>query len=204
MPWFNHQSIGNQVELLLPQELYYDETWVGFAVYVAFTLPPGAQLNKLGSQVVCLACHLSTNTQDVEHHLLSQVNEENYFVGTHQLSIFHIPRVHFPEQLRLCSLLAASFDSLTPAVEFEMCGIRLVYEQDLEGLIKTITDCAVRNPPVYFQRRLVSSSQGEHVANITMSRSLIEEAKSINRNDPLYTLRLDDSLYYCHVVSFSS
>lgn len=123
----------------------------------------------------------------------SQVNEEN-FVGTHQLSIFHIPRVHFPEQLRLCSLLAASFDSLTPAVEFEMCGIRLVYEQDLEGLIKTITHCAVRNPPVYFQRRLVSSSQGEHVANITMSRSLIEEAKSINLNDPLYILRLDDRL----------
>ncbi|KAH0996226.1 hypothetical protein GBA52_020090, partial [Prunus armeniaca] len=48
--------------------------------------------------------------------------------------------------------IIAAFSSVTEGVEVELCGIRLVYEQDLKGLIQTITQCIINSPPVYYQR----------------------------------------------------
>ncbi|PQM35242.1 hypothetical protein Pyn_29420 [Prunus yedoensis var. nudiflora] len=80
--------------------------------------------------------------------------------------------------------IIAAFSSVTKGMEVELCGIRLVYEQDLKGLIQTITQYTINSPPVYYQRsdETVVLEGGEHFSFLHMTGSLLEKAKSMGSN----------------------
>ncbi|XP_024191119.1 uncharacterized protein LOC112195031 isoform X2 [Rosa chinensis] len=203
LPWFNHQCIGNvfipekerigsSVSLPLPLELYNNKEWVGFAVYVAFTLPPGVSLEKS----CCFKSVLYTSDGHFYCLKLSAACEDN-FRGAHRLLVIHIPRGRFKKQLNECVGIRAAFVSSTPSVEAEMCGIRVVYEQDLKGLIQTITQCTTRNPPaVYYglAHSFVPDGRDSFMLAI-MEDNLIEAAKSSKRKLSTLQEPLTDSKF---------
>lgn len=161
----------------LPWDLYKDKKWVGIALYVVFTVPP------TGKDFVC-RCHLSTSTGALLHLVTLCPNQDN-FVGSRRLCFIHIPRARFTEQWNQCRYIAARFEvsarfeEFTPGVEVDMCGMRLVYAQDLNGLIQTITHCTIRNPPVYFSRdnKTLVSQWGQPFLAINMTTNLLQLAK---------------------------
>lgn len=186
LPWFSHQSIGRVVlsekegigsvaALPLPPLLHSDQQWVGFSLYVAFTLPPGVFREKYCSFHCCLyACE-----GGVQHHLTLVSPGPGGEKYTHRLLVIHIPRVRFPQELTQFPCINASFKSLTPGLEVEMCGIRVVYEQDLQGLIQTIAHCTLSSQPAaYFGRDDETVMlEGEKIGTyLTLKKSLIEEA----------------------------
>ncbi|BBH07355.1 Putative disease resistance TIR-NBS-LRR class protein [Prunus dulcis] len=148
--WFSEQSStpACTVNLCLPPNLHNDEKWAGLSLYVVYALPPGLPLFRTFYE-----CQLYTPVEAVGHEqlmhrlMLSSPWDDN--VGSHRLLIIHIPRVRFPERLNRCHFIQALFGCRTPGVEVEMCGMRLVYNQDLKGLIQTITRCTNDRPAYY-------------------------------------------------------
>jgi hypothetical protein len=66
-------------------------------------------------------------------------------------------------------------------VEVEMCGAHLVYEQDLIGMIQTITHCTIRSPPVFYGVNQPRQSQrGQPFSDINMDTNLNELATRLN------------------------
>ncbi|XP_062001709.1 uncharacterized protein LOC133718846 isoform X2 [Rosa rugosa] len=203
LPWFNHQCIGNvfipekerigsSVSLPLPLELYNNKEWVGFAVYVAFTLPPGVSLEK-SCRFKCVLY-----TSDGRFHCLKLLAAcEDNFRGAHQLLVIHVPRGRFKKQSNQCWGIRAAFVSSTPSVEAEMCGIRVVYEKDLKGLIQTITQCTIRNPPAaYYGLAHIYVPDGrESFMLAIMEDNLIEAAKSSERTLSTLQEPLTDSKF---------
>lgn len=78
-----------------------------------------------------------------------------------RLLVFYIPRKQFV--LNQFSHIQASFESDNRGVKFEMCGIRLIFEQDLEGFIQTLVQCMLEMPDAYhpslYQNLLVQLAQ---------------------------------------------
>ncbi|KAM1197388.1 hypothetical protein ACFX1S_009046 [Malus domestica] len=152
LQWFSEQSTTSActVNLTLPPYLHNDEKWAGLSLYVVCSLPQGVQFGRIYYE-----CHLYTPIEAVGvealmHRLMLWSPLDNN-VGSHRLLFVHIPRVRFPERLNRCRFIQALFGCRTPGVKIEMCGIRLVYDQDLKGLIQTITHCTTTTGrPVYY------------------------------------------------------
>ncbi|KAM1441118.1 hypothetical protein ACFXTO_009269 [Malus domestica] len=152
LQWFSEQSTTSActVNLILPPYLHNDEKWAGLSLYVVCSLPQGVQFGRIYYE-----CHLYTPIEAVGvealmHRLMLWSPLDNN-VGSHRLLIVHIPRVRFPERLNRCRFIQALFGCRTPGVKVEMCGMRLVYDQDLKGLIQTITHCTTTTGrPVYY------------------------------------------------------
>ncbi|KAK7821177.1 hypothetical protein CFP56_037905 [Quercus suber] len=66
-----------------------------------------------------------------------------------RLLVFYIPRLLF--QLSSCSHIAALFKSNGPGVKVDMCGIRLVYEQDVNKFVQTLVEYMIECPEAYHQ-----------------------------------------------------
>lgn len=62
----------------------------------------------------------------------------NGSLGPRQTVVLHIPRLLFPENLSNCCTISVLLKTTTGDVEVEICGARLVFEQDLEALIQVI------------------------------------------------------------------
>ncbi|XP_024196334.1 TMV resistance protein N [Rosa chinensis] len=188
LPWFTHQSIGSVVLSLndqsiggvvgmyLPPLLHSDNEWVGFSLFVAFTLPPPGVLAVKYSSVNCRLL-TSRGIMGPQHNLTLEFPGEDNFMGSERVLVIHIPRKHFPEDLG--DRIQASFESLTPGVEVQMSGIRLVYRQDLNGLIQTITHCTIRSPFAYFGQddKTFILEENKIGVHLTMEKSLLQQAK---------------------------
>ncbi|XP_004289195.1 PREDICTED: uncharacterized protein LOC101309295 isoform X2 [Fragaria vesca subsp. vesca] len=59
-----------------------------------------------------------------------------------KLVVLHLPRVYFQQQLNQCQVISALFTTINPELEVVMCGSRLVYQQDLRDLIRSLTAAA--------------------------------------------------------------
>lgn len=145
---------------------------------MSFTQPPGVWHEKS----CCFKSVLYTSDENF-HCLKLWSDGEDNFMGSHRLLVIHIPRGRFKERLNKCRSIHAAFVSLNPSVEAEMCGIRVVYEQDLKGLIQTITQCTIRSPPaVYYglAHSYVPDGRESYMLAL-MKDNLIEAAKSSER-----------------------
>ncbi|KAF3432363.1 hypothetical protein FNV43_RR27103 [Rhamnella rubrinervis] len=133
--WFSHQSLGNMTFFDLPPNLFNEKQWVGFSLYAVLTLNSSALDSKTPPLL-----HIELRCYESKKSFISQFTSVPIL---YPVSLFHVPRVHFPEQLNRCGAVQAIFRTSTEDVEFEMCGIRIAYEQDLEDVIEMITDIAL-------------------------------------------------------------
>ncbi|KAL6272975.1 hypothetical protein ACE6H2_023667 [Prunus campanulata] len=181
LPWFSEQSSTSActVNLRLPPNLHNNEKWAGLSLYVVCALPPGLPLFRTFYE-----CHLYTPIEAVGHEqlmhrlMLSSSWDDN--VGSHRLLIIHIPRVRFPERLNRCHFIQALFGCRTPGVEVEMCGMRLVYNQDFKGLIQTIAHCTNDRPAYYGTGDFTDTKKykGISLGVTSLLTNLLEAAKS--------------------------
>ncbi|CAL8169774.1 unnamed protein product [Prunus armeniaca] len=182
LQWFSEQSSTSActVNLALPQNLHNDEKWAGLSLYVVCSLPPGASLTTR----TFYECHLYTPIEAVGHNqlmhhlIVSSPLDDNE--GSHRLLIVHIPRVRFPEHLNRCHFIQALFGCRTPGVEVELCGMRLVYKEDLKGLIETITRCTNDRPAYYGTGDFTDTKKykGISLGATSLLTNLLEAAKS--------------------------
>lgn len=183
LEWFSEQSTTSActVNLTLPPYLHNDEKWAGLSLYVVCSLPQGVQRSRIYYE-----CHLYTPIEaagvEALMHRLMLVSSFDDNVGSHRLLIVHIPRVRFPERLNRCRFIQALFGCRTPGVKVEMCGMRLVYDQDLKGLIQTITHCTTTTGrPVYYGTGDFTDTKkynGISLGCTSMLMNFLEAAKS--------------------------
>ncbi|XP_008240878.1 PREDICTED: disease resistance protein RPS6-like [Prunus mume] len=179
--WFSEQSSTSActVNLRLPPNLHNDEKWAGLSLYVVYALPPGLPRSRN-----LYECYLNTPIEAVGHeqlmHRLGLVSLWDDTVGSHRLLIIHIPRVRFPERLNRCHFVQALFGCRTPGVQVEMCGMRLVYKQDLKALIQTIAHCTNDRPAYYGTGDFTETRKykGISLGATSLLTNLVEAAKS--------------------------
>ena len=61
--------------------------------------------------------------------------------------VFYIP--HLFLSLAGCRHVGASFERNNPGVMVKECGIRLVFEQDVEEFMETLVQCMLGSPDAY-------------------------------------------------------
>ena len=154
LPWFNYQCVGREVFSCLPPTLFSDKTWVGFDVYVVLSWDQSVSFDSFDSEFPpFLVVHFHGSGSNVEHKAILSLGKDDLIGTEHRLVMFHVPREHFQEELNECWQISALFSTTIPDhVEIEMCGIRIVYENDLRGLIQTITECTLGSSDDNHQR----------------------------------------------------
>ena len=150
LPWFNQQSIGCLASTGLPPNLFDDNTWLGVDVYAVLSSRSSGLLNNLKTEsppLIVVRFHGSKGSFSAGAPL-----DLHTFLGCepYQLVLLHVPRVRFSRQIFNQSRhIWSVFEVTIPGqVAIDICGIRLVYEQDLNRLIDTITECTLGTPDV--------------------------------------------------------
>ncbi|XP_024162476.1 uncharacterized protein LOC112169642 [Rosa chinensis] len=143
--WFNiiasRCSIGHP---LIPN-LKDDKQWMGVAVCAIFSVkelqyPPvsGIEFDPETSNYF-YRCTVGTAEFDLEPCILyDELHRHVVTSGSTFVCSFYVPWVHFPEMLNESFLMVAFFDTNNPLMEVKKCGIRLLYEQDIDGFIETL------------------------------------------------------------------
>ncbi|ONH95342.1 hypothetical protein PRUPE_7G065500 [Prunus persica] len=178
LEWFSEQSSasapGCEVNLPLPPNLNNDDNWAGLSLYFVCTLPPGVSRTR-----TFYACHLYAPIEGVGYRLMHRLMlcspwDDN--AGSHRLLIIYIPRVRFAERLNRCRFIHAFVR--TPGVE--MCGMRLVYNQDLKGLIQTISHCTTGQSAYYGTGDFTDTKKykGISLGATTLQTNLLQAANS--------------------------
>nr|XP_024934401.2 uncharacterized protein LOC112493238 [Ziziphus jujuba var. spinosa] len=83
--------------------------------------------------------------------------------NSHQVVLFHVPRVRFREKLNQCWGISALSWTTNPHVEVEICGIRLIYDRDLENEVEVIIDFSLSGPDDEHRHQLNYQSLSELV-----------------------------------------
>lgn len=143
--WFSHQSIGPSVEIPLPPNLYNDENWMGIAVCAIFPIPPNSRGN-LDPKIFIL--HLDSNEGYVKPTIVFHLVQD-IFVESHRLLVFYLPPMMFPVKLNNWNRICAAFECVIPSVDVKMCGIHLLYKQDLEAFVQTMIECLLASSKIY-------------------------------------------------------
>uniref|UniRef100_A0A7N2LDE7 Uncharacterized protein n=1 Tax=Quercus lobata TaxID=97700 RepID=A0A7N2LDE7_QUELO len=95
-----------------------------------------------------------------------------------RLVVFYIPRWGF--QLKQCDHIGASFESSDPTVQFEMCGICLVYEQNVPEFVQFLVECMRLDPDT--MRMLLPNN--ETIQEECTSRETSSNQGGMPRNSP--------------------
>ena len=159
--WFSYQNLESYIKMDWPPNLHDNPRWMGLAVYALYTIDKQRDVSsyKQNPTVFLRIFSLSASgevplapgidiplSKDICMKPLQQI-----------LSIFYIPRKVF--QLNRCSHIWASFRSDNRDVKVQMCGIRLVFEHDVEGYLQTLVQCMLEIPTAdlpFFYRTLLS------------------------------------------------
>ncbi|PRQ21566.1 putative P-loop containing nucleoside triphosphate hydrolase, leucine-rich repeat domain, L [Rosa chinensis] len=145
--WFMHFNEGNTAKIQLPPNLFYDANWMGIAVCG-----------------LCWASHEDSNiildgSPDTEYYVLnlcldSDVGSDGLFdvklqklfgklkpweFETDITFFFYIPRVKYLKFWRQFNLARVTFSSSSPCLRVYSCALRLVFKEDVEDLVRTLT-----------------------------------------------------------------
>ncbi|XP_075649786.1 TMV resistance protein N-like [Castanea sativa] len=157
--WFIAHGLGNSISMSLPPNLNDDKRWIGFALYASFAVHNEHQTvsrdSKVSRSFFCLLC---TEDGCLQSFIVLPLTRD-IFVESHRLLVLHIPRVFFTHKLNQRKSIRALFGGFNNSdlniinsdVEVEVCGMRMVFEQDLEGLVQRIFDCISSSPDIYHQ-----------------------------------------------------
>ncbi|XP_060669072.1 uncharacterized protein LOC107417682 isoform X1 [Ziziphus jujuba] len=132
--WYFHHSVGRTVVCYLPTNLFDDNEWVGFGLYARFTRN---NLSHLETTPPLLYIDLHTHGSSISHVKTFLLHVHSF---PHHFLVFHARRLNFGEELNQCWGVSALFRTSTPDVEVKMCGIRVVYEEDLASVVDMVTE----------------------------------------------------------------
>lgn len=125
--WFSHQSLGSSVSVQLPRN-WHDNKWMGYALCAVFHVFGGGWeldcLLKVNGKEQYPAPILATNVQPISDHLWLVYISRDLSLGK--------------EWQHRRNQLIFSFNSSGPSL-VKKCGVRLIYEQDVEEFNKTLT-----------------------------------------------------------------
>ncbi|KAG7943390.1 hypothetical protein I3843_15G035800 [Carya illinoinensis] len=172
--WFSVNGIGPVVCVDLPPNLYDDKGWLGFAVYVSYVIRDQTSVSRN------IFGHLDAYDDDLECFFVFPPTPDSIIAGPSRLFLFHIPRVFFTNKLNQRRKIRASFGTDDQNMEVVRCGIRLVYERDLIGLVHTIVDCVLRSPKIHRQSYLRSfENQVNNLPNYVYDQAVSTECNPI-------------------------
>ncbi|XP_021827769.1 uncharacterized protein LOC110768350 [Prunus avium] len=129
--WF-HPEVGSSPSIKLPENLHKNKNWMGFALCASLAV----DRRKL-KQPFSFSCHLQINKFFVE--VATVVNRTGLSNGISDykdgLVVAYIPRTRFPEHYFMgatpTSMIWTLFRTDTPCIEVQICGFRILYQQDL-------------------------------------------------------------------------
>ncbi|KAK9949003.1 hypothetical protein M0R45_004552 [Rubus argutus] len=138
-PWFLNVHAGDVTLCYITgdENLLDDQTWLGLELYVVFT-----RLTSASSEGdTNFFFHVDLCAHDHESLVMHGSLKIDSCLGTSdQLVVLHVPRVRFQQQLnQFQGIISALFRTINPEMEVLVCGSRLVFEQDLEDLIHSLT-----------------------------------------------------------------
>ncbi|XP_062025986.1 uncharacterized protein LOC133742335 [Rosa rugosa] len=162
----------------IPQNLYKSKKWMGFAIYASTAEKVRRHLLEENEEVnyrVYLQLGIGKSFKRVSRELehFKSSSEEH-----HQLLIFYIPRAEIPEELftqtSSATEMVISFRIDSPYVKFQIGGMRVVYQEDMQEFAQTIIKCMEREDSLEFYDKLVVKdlialmrSQGYHLERIS-------------------------------------
>jgi hypothetical protein len=151
--WFRNHGTGPIHNINLPPNLYDNKRWMGFALYARYAINDQATASRDNLHSTISRNFfglLDTDDHDLECFMVFPLSRD-VFVESHRLLLFYVPRLFFTDKLNQRSCIRAAFGSFSPGVEVEMCGSRVLIQEDLKGLVQTIAGCILRSPDKYHQ-----------------------------------------------------
>ncbi|KAA0039330.1 TMV resistance protein N-like [Cucumis melo var. makuwa] len=136
--WFKNQNKKDKVAVKIPVNIEKDRKWMGLAMFVVFSISEKASC-------YCFEYEIQTkeNIISTQRHFIStdQVLEHSNQI----LFVAFEPRYNwYPyDELKSSSSnhVYINFNTNGARMRVEFCGARLVYQQNVEGLIHTILNC---------------------------------------------------------------
>ncbi|KAM5568283.1 hypothetical protein ABKV19_016041 [Rosa sericea] len=184
--WFGHHSNGPSVKILLPSNLYKENTnWIGLALCAYFSVldPSNASLDNLDSEKLDhhLTCYLETDSgsTDFFHCYITKNKEFKWLHLGGFLWVSFIPRrlLSLGHQSNECINLEASIGSDHQGLGVLKCGLRLLYQHDVEEFKKTIMHCKT-SLSEHYNGENKPDVGGETESASTSSKSVIGEPHS--------------------------
>ncbi|XP_075647663.1 TMV resistance protein N-like [Castanea sativa] len=167
--WFNNQSICSEMRIKLPRNLQSDERWMGIAVCIYYTVhnhnqPAISSDNQDLTSFLDFYTPLDGHRVHLTRHRVFQDSKDIFVESSHRILVFYIP--HLFLCLEGCCHVGASFERNNPGVMVKECGIRLVFEQDVEDFMDTLVQCMLGSPDAYhdFFNQNLSHQVEERVA----------------------------------------
>ncbi|KAK9995038.1 hypothetical protein SO802_024741 [Lithocarpus litseifolius] len=148
--WFRHQSFCPDLRIKLPPNLQKDKKWIGIAVCASYNVkrqPVGSGDNQDLTSFLNFYNPLGSNRLCLTRHKVFQDSRDVFVGSSHRILVFYIPHMF----LRLPGYIEieASFEPTNPGVQVKECGIRLVFEQDIEEFVQTLVQCMLQSPEAY-------------------------------------------------------
>ena len=136
-----------------PPNLHDNPRWMGLAVYALYTIDKQRDVSsyKQDPTVFLRIFSLSASGEVPLAPVIEFPLSKDGFMESSQqtLLIHYIPRNWF--QSNRCSHIWASFGSDNRGVKVQMCGIRLVFEHDVEGYLQTLVQCMLEVPSTAYR-----------------------------------------------------
>ncbi|KAF3948949.1 hypothetical protein CMV_025115 [Castanea mollissima] len=150
--WFSNRNFCYDIRIKLPTNLQNDGTWMGIAVCAYYTVhkQPGISGdNKDLASFLNFYNHLDSDRVCLSRHRVFQESKDIFVESPYRILVFYIPQVLL--RLGECRHIGASFEHDKPDVRIEECGLRLVYEQDVENFVQTLAQCMLESPDAYHE-----------------------------------------------------
>ncbi|KAL4017387.1 hypothetical protein IC575_020939 [Cucumis melo] len=141
--FFNFQLEAPSITIKLPPNLHKDKKWMGLAFFVVFSVDENSPKSHSFSYQV------DNDEYSMERESILYLNKD-LLHDPHQLWLFFEPRAVYPYRLNQWRHLRFAIVCNNSDFKAVLCGARLVYKQDIEGLIDTVVS-NVLSSPVEFQ-----------------------------------------------------
>lgn len=134
----------------LPPNLHDNLTWMGFTIFASYTVDKqraGWSYKQNSSIFLHFYGFSASDEVPLAPYIAFPLSRDVFDESSRRLLVFYIPRARF--QLNCSSHIRASFGSDNQVVKVETCGIRIVYEQDVEQFVQTLVQCMLEIPVAY-------------------------------------------------------
>nr|XP_023929824.1 uncharacterized protein LOC112041155 [Quercus suber] len=150
--WFSNRNFCSDIRIKLPTNLQNDGRCIGIAVCAYYTVrkqPAISGDNKDLASFLNFYYPLVSDRVCLARHRVFQESKDIFVESPHRILVFYIPQVLL--RLEECRHIGASFEHDKPDVRVEECGLRLVYEQDVENFVQTLAQCMLESPDAYHE-----------------------------------------------------